>query len=204
MSHDAPCKECVGELFQRGSALRHDAEFAAFNGSVICGLHQDRITESNQVMSSRMFWFVQQHPKVWPSGECGGGTLVCHSWGDHRLVAPSCNLYGCCTVDRRVQRNDCSRCCRVIGFKCTLESAERRLSGCSTNRISVANECCAWDWEVSDESRASIKIKDVVQCGFAPLHKLCAEHTSAVSQGVLVRGGALMRILTMLENAYAL
>jgi len=204
VSHDSPCKECVGELFQRGSALRHHTEFAAFNGSVICGLHQERITESNQFVSLRVFWFVQQHPKIWTSGECGGGTLVCHSWGDHRLVAPSCNLYGHCTVDRRVQRNDCSRCCRVIGFKCALECAEGSLSGCSTNRISVANECRTWDWEVSDESRASIKIKDVVQCGFAPLHKLCAKYTCAVSQRVLVRGGALMRILTVLEGANAL
>jgi hypothetical protein len=120
VSHDAPCKERVGELFQRGPALRHHTEFAAFNGSVICGLHQERITESNQFVSLRVFWFVQQHTKVWTGGECGGGTLVCHSWGDHRLVAPSCNLYGHCTIDRRVQRNDCSRCCRVIGFKCAL------------------------------------------------------------------------------------
>jgi hypothetical protein len=92
----------------------------------------------------------------------------------------------------------------VIGFKCALECAEGSLSGCSTNRIGVANECCTWDWEVSDESRASIKIKDVVQCGFAPLHKLCAKHTCAVSQGVLVCGGTLMRILTVLEGANAL
>jgi hypothetical protein len=92
----------------------------------------------------------------------------------------------------------------VIGFKCALECAEGSLSGGGTDRIRVANECCAWDWEVCNESRASIKIKDVVQCGFAPLHKLCAKDTCAVSQGVLVRRGALMRILTVLEGAYAL
>jgi hypothetical protein len=33
---------------------------------------------------------------------------------------------------------------------------------------------------------------------------LCANHACAVSQGVLVRRGALMRILTVLEGAYAL
>jgi hypothetical protein len=33
---------------------------------------------------------------------------------------------------------------------------------------------------------------------------LCAKHTCAISQGVLVCGGALMRILTVLEGAYAL
>jgi hypothetical protein len=54
VSYDAPCKECVGELFQRGSALCYHAEFAAFNGPVICGLHQERITESNQFRSLRM------------------------------------------------------------------------------------------------------------------------------------------------------
>lgn len=92
----------------------------------------------------------------------------------------------------------------MIGFKCALECAERSLGGGGANRISVANECCTWDWEVSDESRASIKIKDVVQCGFTSLHKVCAKYTCAVSQGVLVRGGALMRILTVLEGANAL
>jgi hypothetical protein len=92
----------------------------------------------------------------------------------------------------------------VISFKCALECAEGGLSGCNANRIGVANQSCTWDWEVSDESRASVKIKDVVQCGFAPLHKLCAKHTCAISQGVLVCGSALMRILTVLEGAYAL
>jgi hypothetical protein len=75
---------------------------------MICGLHQERITESNQFRSLRMFWFVQQHTKAWTSGERGGGTLICHAWGDHCLVAPARNLYSYCTVDRHVQRNDCS------------------------------------------------------------------------------------------------
>jgi hypothetical protein len=92
----------------------------------------------------------------------------------------------------------------VIGFKCALECTEWSFGGGSTDRIGVANECCTWDWEVSDEARAGVKIKDVVQCGFAPLHKLCAKDTCTVSQGVLVRRGALMRILTVLEGANAL
>jgi hypothetical protein len=108
VSHDAPCKECVGELFQRRSALRDHAEFAAFNGPMVCGLHQERIAESNELRGLRVFWFVQQHTKVWTSGECGGGTLVCHAWGDYRLITPARNLYSYCTVDRHVQRNDCS------------------------------------------------------------------------------------------------
>jgi hypothetical protein len=65
----------------------------------------------------------------------------------------------------------------VISFKCALECAEWSFGGSSTDRIGVSYQSCARDWEVRNESRTGVKIKDVVQCWFAPLHKLRAKYT---------------------------
>jgi len=65
----------------------------------------------------------------------------------------------------------------------------------------VSKKRSAWNWEVGNESRASIKVKKVVERWLCTLEELRAEQSYGYLIGTPICGGPLVRILPMGKTA---
>ena len=65
----------------------------------------------------------------------------------------------------------------------------------------MSNERGAWNWEVGNESRASIKVKKIVERWLCSLDELRAEQPYGCLIGTPICGGPLVRILSMRKAA---
>jgi hypothetical protein len=68
----------------------------------------------------------------------------------------------------------------------------------------VSDQCRTWNWKVSNETRASIKVEKIVQGWLCSLDELRAEWARCLLIAAPICGGLLVRIFTVCKVAQPL